>query len=184
MKIQDAIFGTVDKVNDFLGKILWVGVLLSFIVILLEVAMRYFFNSPSVWRNELSQYIFATYAVLCGGLLLRHKKHVNVDILYTRFSPKGKIIAKIVTFPIFLMFTGALLILGTSFVWESFSRFEHSQSAWNPPIFPVKMLIPIAAFLLLAQGIVELIRDIQKYRSGVHDETDENIEAKGQNDEH
>ena len=68
MKIQDAIFGAVDKVNDFLGKILWVGVLLSFIIILLEVTMRYFFNSPSVWRNELSQYVFADLNLLFSYL--------------------------------------------------------------------------------------------------------------------
>jgi TRAP-type mannitol/chloroaromatic compound transport system permease small subunit len=37
---------------------------------------------------------------------------------------------------------------------------EHSQSAWNPPIWPAKLMIPVAAALLLLQGIVKLLKDI------------------------
>jgi TRAP-type mannitol/chloroaromatic compound transport system permease small subunit len=178
VKILDVILGAVDKVNDFLSKILWIGILLTFVIIFYEVISRYFFNRPNVWTNELSQYVFAAYAVLCGGYLLRTKRHVNVEILYNRFSPKGKIIANIVTFPVFLMFTGAMLILGASFAWDSLSRFEHSQSAWNPPVYPVKMLLPIGAFLLLVQGIVELIRDIRQLRSGGKGATEGKWESK------
>ena len=184
MRILEPILVAVEKVNDFFSKILWVGVLLTFVIILYEVIMRYFFNRPNVWTNELSQYVFAAYAVLCGGYLMRGRRHVNVEILYNRFSPKGKIIANIVTFPVFLMFTGAMLLLGTSFAWESMSRFEHSQSAWNPPVFPVKMLLPIGAFLLFMQGIVNLIRDIQQLRAGGKEAAEEHVERTGEEDGH
>ena len=53
-----------------------------------------------------------------------------------------------------------LLIYGGSLAWDSLSRFEHSQSAWNPPLYPAKLMIPLAAVLLLLQGLVKLIRDI------------------------
>jgi TRAP-type mannitol/chloroaromatic compound transport system permease small subunit len=180
VKILEPILVAVEKVNDFFSKILWVGVLLTFVIILFEVIMRYFFNRPNVWTNELSQYVFAAYAVLCGGYLMRTRKHVNVEILYNRFSPKAKIIANIVTFPVFLMFTGAMLLLGISFAWDSMSRFEHSQSAWNPPVFPVKILLPIGAFLLLTQGIVNLIRDIQELRSSEKEAAEESEERTGE----
>ena len=53
-----------------------------------------------------------------------------------------------------------LLIYGGSLAWDSLARFEHSQSAWNPPLYPVKLMIPLAAILLMLQGLVKLIRDI------------------------
>jgi TRAP-type mannitol/chloroaromatic compound transport system permease small subunit len=53
-----------------------------------------------------------------------------------------------------------LLIYGGSLAWESLSRLEHSQSAWNPPLYPVKLMIPTGAFLLMIQGIAKLVRDI------------------------
>jgi TRAP-type mannitol/chloroaromatic compound transport system permease small subunit len=37
---------------------------------------------------------------------------------------------------------------------------ERSQSALNPPIWPVKLMIPVRAVLILLLGIVKLARDI------------------------
>jgi TRAP-type mannitol/chloroaromatic compound transport system permease small subunit len=166
MKILSAFMGTVDKTNDFVDKMLWVGILLDSIIVLYEIICRYFFNSPNVWTNELAQYIFGAYTVLTGGYLMHNKMHINVDLLYVRFPPRLKIIANIITFPFFLLFVGAIFIVGADFAWESLIKFEHSNSAWDPPIFPVKILIPIGAFLFLLQGFVEMIRNIQALISG------------------
>lgn len=166
MKILSAFLKITDRTNDFIGNIMWVGVLLNAIIILYEVACRYFFNSPNVWTNELCQYIFAAYTVLTGGHLMRNNAHINVDILYTRFPPRMKNISNVFTFPFFLLFSGALFIVGIDFGWESLSQFEHSGSAWDPPIFLVKIMLPIGALLLLLQGFVQLIRNIQALISG------------------
>jgi TRAP-type mannitol/chloroaromatic compound transport system permease small subunit len=172
MRSLSALIATVDKTNRFVGKILWVGVLLNSIIILYEISSRYLLNSPNAWTNELSQYIFAAYTVLCGGYLMLNKMHINVEILYVRLPPRLKLFSNIVTFPFFLLFVGALFIVGASFGWESLRKFEHSGSAWDPPVFLVKILVPIGAFLLLLQGFVELIRNIQLLisdRKGVSD---------------
>ena len=44
--------------------------------------------------------------------------------------------------------------------WNSFLQSEGTGTPWNPPIWPVKMAIPIAGLLLLLQGIVNLLRDL------------------------
>lgn len=162
----NAILGGIDKLNEWVGEILSFGVSFMFVMVLIEVILRYFFNSPTVWGNELTQMIFGVYVVLCGGYILGFGGHVNVDILYSRFSIRGKAIADIITFFLFLGFCSMLLIYGSALAWESLSTFEHSESAWNPPIYPVKLMIPLGAFLLLLQGIVKLIRDILALISG------------------
>jgi TRAP-type mannitol/chloroaromatic compound transport system permease small subunit len=53
-----------------------------------------------------------------------------------------------------------ILYYGGSLAWESISILERSNSAWGVHIFPFKAMIPVAAFLLLLQGFVKLIRDI------------------------
>ena len=160
MNTVNAILKVVDNINDWVGKVLSFGVLFMFALVLIEVIRRYFFNSPTVWGNELTQLTFGVYVVLCGGYILRWGGHVNVDILYGRFSARGKAIVDIITFVLFLVFCGMMLAYGGSLAWESLSRFEHSQSAWNPPLYPVKLMIPSGAFLLLLQGIAKLVRDI------------------------
>jgi len=156
----NAIFDSVDRLNDRLGKVLSFGVLFIFLLVLTEVIGRYCFNRPSTWRTELTQMIFGVYVVLSGGPIFRWGGHVNVDIIYAGFSPKTKAIADIITFFIFFIFCGMMVYYGGILAWESLALFEHTDSAWNPPIYPVKLTIPIGAFLLLAQGIVKLRRDI------------------------
>jgi TRAP-type mannitol/chloroaromatic compound transport system permease small subunit len=150
---------TIDAINAWIGRLLSYFLFAFFVLLFIEVILRYFFNSPTVWANELAQMLFGAYAVLGGGYLLLTGSHVNVDILYSRFSIKTKAAVDIVTSILFFLFCGMLLIYGGSLAWDSLSRFEHSQSAWNPPLYPAKLMIPTAAALLILQGITKLIRD-------------------------
>jgi len=150
----------VDSMNDWVGRVLWFAIVIITFLVLSEVVRRYFFNAPTVWGNELTQLVFAVYVVLAGGHVMRWGGHVNVDILYNRFSKRTRAIVDIVTFVIFFMFCGMMLIYGGSLTWESLSIWERSNSAWSPPLYPVKMMIPLGALLLLLQGTAKLIRDI------------------------
>jgi TRAP-type mannitol/chloroaromatic compound transport system permease small subunit len=159
MSTLKALLNFIDAINDWVGKVLSYFLFAFFALLLMEVILRYFFNSPTVWGNELAQMFFGTYVVVGGGYILRTGGHVNVDIIYTRFSTKTKAALDIFTSILFFLFCGMLLVYGASLAWDSLSRFEHSQSAWNPPLYPVKLMIPFAAILLIIQGIAKLIRD-------------------------
>lgn len=152
--------GIIDRINDRLGRILSMGILLIFGLMVFEVVQRYVFNSPTVWANELTQMIFGAYVVLSGGHLLWCRGHVNVDILYSRLSARGKAWADVVTSLVFFAFCIMLLYYGGSLAWDSLERLERSRSPWNPPIYPVKLTIPLGALLVLLQGLAKLIRDI------------------------
>lgn len=160
MKILDKTIRVIDWINDRTGNFLSLFVLIIFGLLLVEVIRRYLLNSPTVWGNELSQMLFGTYVVLSGGYILRWGGHVNVDILYSRLSRKTQAKLDIITSFLFFMFCVMMVYYGSSLAWESLSTFERSQSAWNPPIYPVKLTIPLGAGLLLLQGIAKLMRDI------------------------
>lgn len=150
----------VTWLNDRLGRLVSFLALGMFGLLIVEVALRYVLRAPTVWTNELAQMLFGAYAVLAGGYLLAHRAHVNVDILYARFPPRVRAGIDVVTSALFFVFVLVLVTEGGSLAWESVERLEHSQSAWNPPIWPIKLALPIGAGLLLLQGIVQLIHDI------------------------
>ena len=160
MAFLKKLMAIIDAVNDRVGKLLSYFLFFFFVLLFMEVILRYFFNAPTVWANELAQMLFGAYAILAGGYILRTGGHVNVDILYSRLSRKKKAALDIITSILFFLFSGMLLIYGGSLAWDSLSRFEHSQSAWNPPLYPAKLMIPIAALLLMLQGLAKLMRDI------------------------
>ena len=167
MKVLYHFLRLIGWINDQAAKILSSFILIIFGLLIMEVVRRYLLNAPTVWANELTQMLFGAYIVLAGGYILATEGHVNVDILYSRLSRKTQAILDIITSVLFFLFCMMMVYYGGSLAWESLSTFEHSQSAWNPPIYPVKLTIPLGAGLLLLQGIAKLIRDILFLIKGV-----------------
>jgi TRAP-type mannitol/chloroaromatic compound transport system permease small subunit len=85
---------------------------------------------------------------------------VRIDLIYGVLPPGPRLVADIISFAFFSIYVVALIWVGTQMAWSSFLQSEGTGTPWNPPIWPVKMAIPIAGVLLFLQGIVNLIRDL------------------------
>lgn len=156
-----SIARVITGVNIFIAKVAAWAIIPLFGLLMSAVVMRYLVEAPAIWTSELAQMIFGVYAVIGGGYLLTQRGHVNVDIFYGQFSRRGKAIADVATSFLFFLFVLALLNEAISLAMESYEKGETTYSTWNPPIWPVKMALPIAAILLLLQGVVRLIADIR-----------------------
>ena len=125
-----------------------------------EVTLRYGFDSPTLWGNPLAQMLFGAYAVLGGAYALRYHSHVSMDALYARFTPRVKAILDLITSLAFFFALSFLLWLGWSLGLESVMTLETSEvTPWHQPIWPVKLMILIAAVLIVLQGLAKFIRD-------------------------
>jgi TRAP-type mannitol/chloroaromatic compound transport system permease small subunit len=91
---------------------------------------------------------------------------VKVDVLYNHFSARNRIILDICTSSFFFLFIGLLLWKGGEMAWESVRLLERSQTPWGPYVFHVYLAVPIAAFLMLLQGLAFLMRDVRKLKGG------------------
>ena len=61
--------------------------LVGMVIMFYEVVMRYVFDSPTTWINEVST-IMVVWGVLLGlSLALRDNHHISVDILYVVLPP-------------------------------------------------------------------------------------------------
>lgn len=160
MRALDAFMRAVTRVNEWVGRTIAWLILPMFVFLMAEVLMRYALGAPAVWTNELSQLLFGAYAVLGGGYLMAHGGHVNVDLVHAKFPPRVRALVDVLTSALFFIFVGALLYFGVSLALESMDTWERSMSAWNPYIWPFKLMIPVSALLLLLQGIVKLLADL------------------------
>jgi TRAP-type mannitol/chloroaromatic compound transport system permease small subunit len=151
----------ITGLNRFIGKVAAWVVIPLFLLLISDVLMRYFVGRPMIWTAELAQLVFGVYAILGGGYLLAERGHVNVDIFYGNFSRKKKAAVDVATSVLFFLFVGVLLWQGWSLAADSVGSWERSNSAWKPYIWPAKVAIPVAAVLLLLQGVVRLVGDIR-----------------------
>jgi len=161
-----SFFKWIDRANEYIGKAVSYFILVLVVVILYEILVRYVFNKPTIWAHEVSQMIYGTYVILLGGFLQERDGHVNVEILYQRFKPRTKAAINLFTWLLFFLFCGVLLVKGGQMAWDSFLFRETEPTAFAPPIYPIKMMIPLGAFLLLVQGLVKYIRDLRVVITG------------------
>lgn len=125
-----------------------------------EVIARYVFNSPTNWVHESMFLMFGMQYMISGAYAYREDQHVRVDVIYAKFSPRGKAIADIISSIFFFIFTLTLLWTGWRFASDAIQVGEHSFTEWGIQYWPVKLMIPVGAALILLQGVSKLIKDV------------------------
>ncbi|GAJ05827.1 unnamed protein product [marine sediment metagenome] len=153
MKKLEVALGLIDKLNDKVGKGVIFLIAALTLMVVFSVMMRYGLNLPTAWSFEAIGFVFGTYIILAGGYALLHSSHVTVDILYSRFSPRGKAALDVFTSVVFFLFAVVLVWQGWQYAWHSVELQQTTGSPWNPPVYPVKLMLPIGGALLLLQGI-------------------------------
>jgi TRAP-type mannitol/chloroaromatic compound transport system permease small subunit len=104
--------------------------------------------------------MFGMQYMMSGAYAYREDQHVRVDVVYSKFSPRGKAIADIITSVFFFIFIGTLFVTSYRFAADSVNFNEHSFTEWGIQYWPVKLTMPIGAGLLLLQGVAKLIKDV------------------------
>jgi len=150
----------IEKINVKAGEYVAWWSLIAVFVYYYEVLARFVFNSPTNWVHESMFLMFGMQYMLSGAYAYREDQHVRVDVIYAKFSPRGKAIADIVTSVFFFIFIGTMLVTGYRFAADAVNVGEHSFTEWGIQYWPVKLAIPIGAALLLLQGISKLLKDI------------------------
>ncbi len=150
----------VDKMNDRMGKIVGLLIYPIMLVLVYEVTMRYVFNKPTIWAHETSCMLYGAHFVLGGAYALQHGAFVNVEVFYIRFSKRTRAIIDLVSWTMFYVFVGALLLKSVPWALESLSVNEFSDSTWGPYVWPSKLTIPFAALFMLLQGMTKTIKDV------------------------
>ncbi|MDH4264799.1 MAG: TRAP transporter small permease subunit [Deltaproteobacteria bacterium] len=156
----------IDRINEQTGKLISLFIIILVAVILYEICARYLFNRPTIWAQEISQMIYGAYVILLGGYVLQRGGHVNVEILYGRFRPRTKAIIDLFTWLLFFFFCGLILVKGWDMAWDSFKVRETEPTSFAPPVYPIKMMIPLGALLLLLQGLAKFLRTLALAISG------------------
>lgn len=157
-KISDGI----DWFNLWQGKITSMLIIPLLVVVLYEVLMRYAFNSPTVWGFEATAFLYGMHYMFGLAYTDVTKGHVRVDI-FTSLAPEKvrRVISALTTMVFFLPVMIAMTIASTKYASYAVTELERNSTSWAPPIWPFKIIMAFCFFILLLQGISNLIRDLQ-----------------------
>ena len=158
-----AIAKKIDSFNDWVGQNVSYLVILLTLIVSFEVIMRYVFKSPTFWAWDVNMYIGGLMLILGGAYAFLHKSHVTVEFLLEKWSPSRKALLDLILFPLLLLPLVVLIWYGFEDAWQSVKIKENYSSLWEPPIYPLRIFIPIGGILFLLQGISKFISDLALY---------------------
>ena len=157
----------IETITEWAARLAAFAIPLMAGVMLYEVVARYVFGRPTTWAMMISGFILAFITFLGGAYTLWKRAHVSVDIFYGRFNPRLRATIDLVTFWIFLAFCLTLIVTGWDFFWVSLMMREAGGEAiFHPPIYPVKLLVPLGGLLLLLVGLADFVRNLVKAIKG------------------
>ena len=165
--MQKLLLG-IDKLSTFAGHFFaWLIVGLTF-MISWEVFSRYVLDSPHPWAFDVMIMMYGSLFMMAGAYTLSKNGHVRGDVLYSFFTPRVQAsLDLLLYFVFFIPGVFALAWAGYNFAADSLAIREHSNiTADGPPIYPFKMVIPLAGSFLLLQGVVEIVRCILCIKTG------------------
>ncbi|MEZ5739906.1 MAG: TRAP transporter small permease subunit [Burkholderiaceae bacterium] len=131
-----------------------------------EVFARYLFGAPTIWAFELGYTLMGVHFLLGGALTLKRGAHVRIDVIYGQLPARAQALIDLVLYLALIVPALWLLTnrLGAYAVEAWHSGETTGQSAWNPPIWPLRMIIACSFALLLLQVIAEALKCVQVLR--------------------
>ncbi len=168
----------VDRVSTRVGQLSAWSIVALTLLIGWEVFSRYVLSNPHPWVMDASNMLYGTLFMMAGAYTLSKNGHVRGDVLYGFFKPRTQAFFDLVLYLLFFV-AGivALVYAGWDFFATSLAQNERSSiAADGPPIYPFKAIIPIAGFMLLIQGFVEIIRCIICLKEGQWPSREEDVE--------
>ena len=169
---------TIDKISTFVGQAFsWLIVALT-LMITWEVFSRDALDHPHSWAFDVMIIMYGTLVMMAGAYTLAKSGHVRGDVLYGFFHPRTQATIDLILYILFFIpGVFALTYAGYFFAAESLAIRETSNiTAEGPPIYPFKMILPLAGIFLLAQGIVEIIRCVICIRQGAWPSREEDVQ--------
>lgn len=173
---SDQKLSIIDKITLYMATILMFFIAFIVGIMFIEVLLRYVFNSPTIWVEELSRWLGGMVFLLGGLYAMQQRAHIRVVIVYDIVSRPVQRIFDVFSTLCVLVFGYAVAIGYSKNAWTKFETWELYGSAWNPPIPAImKPLIVITCVWMAVQAVSNLIMDWNKPKV-VHNPADEYTE--------
>ncbi|HRD78260.1 MAG TPA: TRAP transporter small permease subunit [Hyphomicrobiaceae bacterium] len=151
---------SIDALSRTLGGVAAVLVLVLVALMLYDVLLRYAFNAPTSWGNDMNTYLMGASFLLSIAYAMSTDSHVRVDLLYNE-KTRGRLA--------WVDLIGLTLLTFPTLVWLSWGLWEHffeslksgersGSGGWNPVVWPFKLVMFVGFLFFAIQVGAEIIK--------------------------
>lgn len=128
-----------------------------------DVLGRYLFNRPILGALEISQVLMAGMVLLAWADTQASKSHVKVNLLFARYPSHVQAIIEFIILLLSLALFSLIIWRSSLIVWSDWQQHRIIETV-RIPIAPFKIVVPLGAFVLCLEFIVQMIRSVPKMK--------------------
>lgn len=156
----DLLLSRVDeylfKVESFFNIIAGIVIFLTMILGVIQVVGRSFFNQPVPAYVDVIELMMATFAFLGISYCQKLGGHVRMEIVMKHFKGRSFWIAEVVNTLLMMWIIAVLALYGYDHFLRAF-EFGDSTIDGDYPLWPSKLIVPVAFGLLMIRLTVNLV---------------------------
>jgi TRAP-type mannitol/chloroaromatic compound transport system permease small subunit len=154
----------VDGLNRGIGRVvIYLAIVLLGILLYAAFSKAAFAISP-IWTVEMAQFTLTAYYMLGGAYSFQNEAHVRMDLVYMHWSPKTRAFVDSLTVLGLLVYLAVLLYGATESTLYVFETGQRRPSAWQPYLWPIRLIMTIGIAMMALQAVSALLKDIAVLR--------------------
>jgi TRAP-type C4-dicarboxylate transport system permease small subunit len=145
-------------ISRFLHRFAQVVIVLMVMLTVIDVCLRYVFNSPIVGGYELTEFMMAVLVFASVGFTQSVKDHVSVDLVVNILSDRVRALLEAIT---------CLLAFGL-FGLAGWRNVLHAGTTWERHDVSAELFVPVSPFVLfvaLGLAVLSLVLLVQFFQS-------------------
>ncbi|MXN64244.1 TRAP transporter small permease subunit [Stappia sp. GBMRC 2046] len=152
-----------DRVSIFLGRSTMLLIVILVSVMFYEVVLRYVFERPTLWANELSLWMAGFIFLLAGLYAMQQRSHIRIYLLYDVLPRNIQRLCDVISALLILAFALAMIYGSYNEAMAKLLRWETFGTAFDPPIpATLKPMILLIILLVAIQALFNLVADWNK----------------------
>lgn len=134
------------------------AVLVSLALIGWSIVMRYVFNRPPVWVDEVVGFLLVGIVMLAAADVLRRGEHISVDVLTANLRGRARLWAQ--AWASLSALAAAVLLVVNGWETAMFSRMldVRAEGYLEVPVYWLMLLLPLGGLLLALSAAEALAR--------------------------
>ena len=157
-KLMRQFIRCVDCLTEAAGKLCAAGLFAIGFIVTFEVLMRYWFNAPTIWADEVSRILQLWVVFLASAGVLKQRQMITVTVLLRDPTSLRRRLAETLAIAVLAVFMGVVVYYGFQ-LWLKATLAGHTTDSYlAAPLLLTRAPVWLGGALLLLQGLVQLIR--------------------------
>ena len=147
----------VSKLSLLCGLVSASMIVVSVLVVVQMVWVRYVLEQSSIWQTEFVTYLLIAATFIGSPYVLLMRGHVNVDLLAFYLSHKWRVVLAILASVLSLAFCLLITWTGYHFWYEAWENKWVSDTIWEVRLWIPYFSLPFGFAVLSLQYLVEIL---------------------------